>query len=227
MLGLPKDVDGIEKHVGGLVLCGGRSRRMGRAKLSLPFGDETMLERVVRILGDVVAPIVVVAAQDQQLPALPEGVLIVLDEEDDLGPLGGLAVGLAALSDTVDAAFVSSCDAPLLQSAFVQRMIELLGSHEVAVPQEDDYYHPLSGVYRTSLGKRAGQLIANNQRRPLHLIEQSDALLIDVDTLREVDPQLDSLRNTNTVNDYQRALQDAGLEVPDSDEFFAAVESNE
>ena len=39
---------------------------MGVPKATLPFGPETMLQRVVRVLGGVVAPIVVVAARDQQ-----------------------------------------------------------------------------------------------------------------------------------------------------------------
>ena len=56
---------------GGIVLCGGKSTRMGVAKAVLPFGPETMLQRVVRLLGTVVAPIVVVAARDQELPPLP------------------------------------------------------------------------------------------------------------------------------------------------------------
>ena len=49
---------------GGIVLCGGKSTRMGRPKLSLPFGDETMLSRVVRIVSQVVSPVVVVASVD-------------------------------------------------------------------------------------------------------------------------------------------------------------------
>ena len=32
--------------VGGIVLCGGQSSRMGRPKAWLPFGNETMLERL-------------------------------------------------------------------------------------------------------------------------------------------------------------------------------------
>ena len=46
---------------GGVVLCGGKSTRMGQSKAMLPFGNELLLQRVVRILGEVVSPIVVVA----------------------------------------------------------------------------------------------------------------------------------------------------------------------
>jgi len=53
---------------GGIVLCGGKSTRMGVPKATLPFGPETMLQRVVRLLGTVVSPVVVVAAQGQPLP---------------------------------------------------------------------------------------------------------------------------------------------------------------
>ncbi|MCA9117229.1 MAG: NTP transferase domain-containing protein, partial [Planctomycetaceae bacterium] len=55
-------------RVAGIVLCGGRSSRMGQPKHLLPFGDETMLQRVVRTLSAVVSPVVVVAARGQQLP---------------------------------------------------------------------------------------------------------------------------------------------------------------
>ena len=60
-------------RTGGIVLCGGRSSRMGRPKAWLPFGGELMLPRIVRILREVVEPVVVVAASDQEVPPLPEG----------------------------------------------------------------------------------------------------------------------------------------------------------
>ncbi len=77
-------------QVGGVVLCGGQSRRMGRAKAWLPFGTEIMLPRVVRLLGEAVSPIVVVAAPEQDLPPLPDDVRVVRDEEKGRGPLQGL-----------------------------------------------------------------------------------------------------------------------------------------
>src|SRR5262245_40439806 len=99
-------------RVGGVVLCGGESRRMGRPKAWLPFGGERMLPRVVRVLTEVVSPVVVVAAPDQEVPPLPASVHVVRDEERGRGPLEGLAAGLAALAGKADAAYLSSCDVP-------------------------------------------------------------------------------------------------------------------
>jgi molybdopterin-guanine dinucleotide biosynthesis protein A len=132
-------------RVGGVVLCGGQSSRMGRPKAWLPVGGETMLGRVVRLLGGVVSPIVVVAAPGQDVPPLPPDVEVVRDPEQGHGPLQGLAVGLAALRGRADAAYASSCDVPLLRPAFVRRMVELLGDHAVCVPDVGGYRHPLAG----------------------------------------------------------------------------------
>ena len=58
-------------QIAGIILCGGRSTRMGTSKALLPFGGETMLQRIVRLLGTVASPLVVVAAAGQPLPNLP------------------------------------------------------------------------------------------------------------------------------------------------------------
>lgn len=201
----------LKMKAGGLVLCGGHSKRMGRPKYSLPFGAEVLLQRVCRILSEVVSPIVVVAAASQKLPDLPADVSIVRDEYDSLGPLAGIATGLDALHNHVDAAFVTSCDSPLLQTAFVRRLIELLGDHDVAAPTDGQYDHVLSAVYRTTLADHARRLLADDRRRPLFLLEETKSLKIHVDELRDVDPNLHSLRNVNTPEDYDDILKLTGL----------------
>ena len=69
-------MDDAKKRFAGIVLCGGKSSRMGRAKAELVFGDETMLQRVTRLLSRVVHRIIVVAAadQDMSLEAVPKSV---------------------------------------------------------------------------------------------------------------------------------------------------------
>ncbi len=189
---------------------------MGRPKLSLRFGPETLLCRVVRILGEVVSPVVVVAAANQDLPELPAGTLVARDDVDQQGPLGGLAAGLAALSGRSEAAYASSCDVPLLKPAFVRAMVDSLGTHELAIPREREYHHPLAAVYRTSLEPRVRRLIAAGRLRPLYLVDESDARIVDVADLRSVDPDLSSLRNTNTPEEYRAALRAAGFDAVDA-----------
>src|SRR5882724_6787502 len=96
-------------NVGGIVLCGGQSKRMGRPKAWLPFAGELMLPRVVRLLGEAVNPVVVVAAPEQDVPPLPPRVPIVRDAEMGRGPLQGLAAGLDSIRGKAEAAYLSSC----------------------------------------------------------------------------------------------------------------------
>jgi len=198
---------------GGIVLCGGKSTRMGRPKLSLPFGDETMLGRVVRIVGEVVSPVVVVAAIDQELPPLPPATIVTRDDVESQGPLGGLAAGMAALRDRAEAAYASSCDVPLLSVAFVRAMVDALGQHELAIPRDGNYHHPLAAVYRTDLEPRVRQLIAAGRLRPLFLVEECDSRIVDVSELCIVDPELRSLRNANSPEEYHTLLEIAGFDA--------------
>lgn len=193
----------------GVVLCGGQSSRMGRPKAWLPFGGETMLTRVVRLLGEAVAPVVVVAAPGQDVPPLPPDVAVVRDPERGRGPLQGLAAGLEALRGQADAAYLSSCDVPLLQPALVRRMIELLGEHDIAAPEVGGYRHPLAAVYRLEVADIAARLLAEDRLRPAFLFDESRTRLVRPEELADVDPEFRSLRNLNTPAEYEEALHAA------------------
>jgi molybdopterin-guanine dinucleotide biosynthesis protein A len=195
----------------GIVLCGGRSSRMGQPKALLPFGTESMLERVVRLLGEAVSPIVVVAAPEQELPKIGGKVQIVRDRHPDRGPLEGLFAGLSALPDEIEAAFVTSCDVPLLVPAFVRRMLDLLGGYEIVVSQTDGRSHPLSAVYRRSVLSHVESLLNRNQLKMTTLFDITRTRYVLADELKCVDPMLCSLENLNRPEDYLRGLERAGV----------------
>lgn len=196
---------------GGIVLCGGLSSRMGSAKALLPFGPETMLQRVVRLLGTVVSPIVVVAAESQVLPDLPTGIVVTRDERQARGPLEGIRAGLKALPPHVDAAYITSCDVPLLVPGFVQRMIDLAEGYDIAVTEVDGFAHPLSAIYRRSALPHAEALLAEDQLRVSHLFTRVRTRRVPASEMTSADPQLQTLRNLNTREDYAAALAQAGL----------------
>jgi molybdenum cofactor guanylyltransferase len=195
-------------QTGGIVLCGGQSKRMGKPKAWLPIAGDLMLPRVVRLLREAVSPLVVVAAPDQELPALPDDVAIVRDEEKGRGPLQGLAAGLAALQGRADAAYASSCDVPFLRPAFVKRMIELLGDHHISVPHIGEYLHPLAAVYRIDVVETVRTLLQENRLRPVFLFDAVPTRVVTADELADVDPTFETLRNLNTPADYEQALRD-------------------
>ena len=201
----------------GIVLAGGKSTRMGVPKATLPFGGETMLQRVVRLLSTVVSPIVVVAASDQVLPALPPDTLVTRDERDARGPLEGLRAGLKALPGTVDAAYVTSCDVPLLVPGFVERMIDLLGEYDIAVMEIDGFTHPLSAIYRRTTLPRVEALLAEDRLRPVFLFDAVRTRRVKPEEMIVADPQLATLRNLNTRDDYLAALADAGFSSSSED----------
>jgi molybdopterin-guanine dinucleotide biosynthesis protein A len=189
-----------------IVLCGGRSRRMTRDKAGLPFGDETMLARIVRVVSQVVEEVWVVAREGQEVTG---DFAIARDPVEGLGPLAGLRAGLEAMA--AERAFVTACDYPLLQPAYVERLLELSRGFPVTVPQVDGHFMVTSAVYAREVLPVARRLLEERRLRPLHLVEAFDARIVSESELREVDPELASLRDCNTPDAYREALRTAGL----------------
>ncbi len=170
-----------------------------------------MLQRVVRLVSRAVAPVVVVAAETQQLPPLPSEVGVARDRQRERGPLEGMAAGLRALAAPVEAAFITACDVPLIKPALIRRLVELSPGYDVAVPHIEGFDEPLFAVYRKSVLPEIEALLAEDRRRPVFLFERVRTRRVDAQELADVDPGLESLMNTNTPEAYQSALEKAGF----------------
>ena len=138
----------MTSEAAGVVLAGGRSSRMGTPKAALEWHGSTLLRRTLGVLARVVdGPVLVVRAAGQALPALPARVEVVEDPAEGLGPLQGIAAGLAALAGQAEAAFVASTDLPFLHPEFVRRVLGALGPDvDVALPQARGYPQPLAAA---------------------------------------------------------------------------------
>jgi molybdenum cofactor guanylyltransferase len=198
--------------LGAVILCGGQSRRMGSPKAWLPFGSERLLQRVVRLVSTAVDHVAVVAAPGQELPELPASVVLARDPVLGKGPLQGLAAGLAALPDEVELAYATATDVPFLHPEWIGRLAGLIGENDLAIPACDGYHHPLAALYRRRTVLPAIlALLEADRLRPVFLMETVRTRVVLTEELREVDPQLGTLRNLNTPEDYEAALRDSGL----------------
>jgi molybdopterin-guanine dinucleotide biosynthesis protein A len=205
----------------GVVLAGGRSSRMGTPKAALEWHGSTLLRRTVGILTRVTdGPVVVVRAPGQELPALPPETEVVEDPREGLGPVQGLAAGLAAVDGRAGVAFVSSTDMPFLHPAFVRRVLRAVQDGvDVGLPVARGYPQPLAAAYSVALAPVAAKLVAEERLRPAFLFEQCVVDRLDEDALRAdpvlaaLDPGLDSVINVNEPADYQRARERPAPEV--------------
>jgi len=197
----------------GIVLAGGRSSRMGTPKAALEWHGSTLLRRTVGILARVTGgPVIVVRAPGQPLPDLPPQTEVVDDPHEGLGPVQGLAAGLAAAAGRAGVAFVCSTDLPFLHPAFVRRVLRAAQEGaDVGLPHARGYLQPLAASYRTALAPVAGRLVRERRLRPAFLFDECAVTRLDEAALRSdpilaaLDPELDSVLNVNEPGDYRAA----------------------
>jgi molybdenum cofactor guanylyltransferase len=194
---------------------------MGTPKAALEWHGSTLLRRTAGIVSRAAdGPVVVVRAPGQDLPPLPPGTEVVDDPREGLGPVQGLAAGLAALAGRAEIAFVSSTDMPFLHPAFIRRVLRAAqDGADVGLPVARGYPQPLAAAYRTALAPVAERLVAEQRLRPAFLFSECAVTRLDEAALRAdpvlaaLDPGLDSVVNVNEPADYQAARARPAPEV--------------
>jgi molybdenum cofactor guanylyltransferase len=195
---------------------------MGTSKAALDWHGASLLHRTVSIVARATGgPVVVVRAPGQELPRpLPRGTEVAEDAAEGLGPVQGIATGLAALAGKAQSAFVSSTDMPFLHPAYIRRVLRgVADGFDVALPIARGFPQPLAAAYRVSVATAAGRLAAAGRLRPAFLFEEcpvtrlDEATLLADPVLAALDPALDSVINVNEPADYAAALARPAPEI--------------
>jgi molybdopterin-guanine dinucleotide biosynthesis protein A len=196
----------VSEQFSAIVLAGGRSSRMGSPKAQLRYGTQTLLERTLSELRAAFNDIVVVAAPAGIGGAVenPRDVTIIRDEREYEGPLPALPRGLRAIGN--DAAFVCSCDLPLLKSEVARSLCAMLDSYDAVIPEIVGLAQPLHAVYRKRCAAAIDAMVARGEKRLTRAVESLSVRKVNESELRSIDPELQSFLNVNTPEDYARAL---------------------
>ncbi len=193
-----------------IILCGGRSTRMGTDKLRLPLAGGTLYSRVEDVFAAIATHLVVVIGPFANPPESHRRPIIVRDEQAELGPLEGLRVGLREATGLgAEMAMVATGDAPLAVPALYQFMVEeLVGAPDLdaVVPFVGDNLYPLTAVYRTRVLKEVELRVGQGKLKARELAAALNIRRLTADALTKYDPELQTLRNINTPEDYERVL---------------------
>ncbi len=196
-----------------IILAGGRSSRMGLPKAVLPFGAMSILERLIETLTSMFDEIIVVAAPLTDEPfsidrILANHIAVIVERDDDAfaGPVGALRRGLMRASGEV--VFACSCDLPLLRPKMAVAICAMVAGVDAAMPKVEEMLQPLCAAYRREPAITAlTSMQAVSERRLTMVAERLTVRAIDEATLRAIDPDLHSLLNVNTAEDYANALR--------------------
>ncbi len=207
------NLNSIKTMRSALILAGGRSRRMGfREKALLPIGDKTILEYVMDTLDGVVDEIIISVRDTQQQELLKDytqGYDVVLDKYQDVGPLSGILEGLRAANG--EYVFVAACDMPYINIDVVELLFKRAKGHDVAIPKwENEDLEPLHAVYRTRpMAVETEKAILRNEKFVLApVFKRQDIVFVNMDEIRELDPDLRTFANINTSDDMKKLQYD-------------------
>ena len=117
-----------ERRVAGIVLAAGSSTRMGRNKLLLDVGGETLVRRAVRLAGEAGLESVVLvtghARQEVEREVRDLDCTPIFNPDHESGIQTSVACGIAAVPTACAAAIVMLSDMPFVTARMVRTMVE-------------------------------------------------------------------------------------------------------
>jgi molybdopterin-guanine dinucleotide biosynthesis protein A len=183
----------------GLVLAGGRSRRMQRDKASLEYDGRAQLARAVDLLAPLVARCFVSVRGEQLYDPHRAAYATIADRLPDLGPIGGIH---AAQQEHQEVAWlVLACDLPFLDAATLQQLIAARAPARLATAfrsSHDGKPEPLCAIYEPSSSAPIAAWIEAGNKCPRSFLAQADIALLDLKAPAALD-------NINTPEEYQQA----------------------
>jgi len=189
-----------EQPLYGLVLSGGKSRRMGADKALLEREGQSQLAFVVGLLGQHVDRVFVSTRADQQNEPERARYDLIIDHYDEMGPLAGI---LSAMDDHPDADWlVVACDLPNINEDTVRFLIDNRSAEKPFTAyrsSHDDLPEPLCAIYRLGSEAIVRDCIDAGVTCPRKMLIRSDTKL-----LVQADPR--ALDNINTPEELQESV---------------------
>ena len=183
----------------GLVLAGGRSRRMLRDKAALEYQGLTQLERTMGLLESRVERAFVSVRAEQRDDPLRARYELIVDPPEDLGPAGGI---LAAQSAHPHAAWlVLACDLPFLDARTLDYLIAARAARRAATAyrsSRDGLPEPLCAIYEPASHAALAAALAAGRLCPRKFLINAETELLAL-------PAADALENVNTPEEFQAA----------------------
>lgn len=196
-------------NLNGIILAGGKSRRMGSNKSLLKVGDKTIIERLIDQLKDIFNEVILVtnSPNDYKFTDIRK----YKDLYPYMGPLAGIHSGLIHSNTTIN--LILTCDMPLMSKEMIEHIVQYKTDKSITICRDKNFIHPFPGLYSKSI-IRAIETILNNASRKQNggkhkysvssLFNNVEPEIVETEDLEIYNDNL--FKNMNTMDDYYRIL---------------------
>lgn len=188
----------------GIILAGGRGRRMGGLDKGLmEFAGRPLIEHVIDILAPQVGALMINANRNHAAYAA-FGYPVINDELGDFqGPLAGFSCAMQVVA--TDYIVTVPCDGPLLSTELVARLTRALQHNDadIAVAHDGERMQPVYALLPTRLAPSLQEFLASGDRKIDRWYARHSVALADCSDIP------DMFRNINTPAERDRLQQEA------------------
>ena len=194
--------------VTGVILAGGKSRRMGENKALMRLGDDSLIGHVIRRMRLITDELLLVTNNPFEYTHL--GVPMHGDILPGTGALGGIYTGLMHASH--DAVLCVACDSPFLEPKLLAYLVSVLGEYDAVMPETFAHHNDTQITLQTlcaAYSKRCLpiiELMLRESELRVHALQERAYLnRISSEIWKAFDPKGMSFLNINTPEDFERA----------------------
>jgi molybdenum cofactor guanylyltransferase len=166
----------LRSELTGIVIAGGKSRRMGAEKGLIPFNGKPLITYPVQMLGKVSAQ-VIISANSNSYDFL--GLPVIADQTMGGGPMTGIYSGL--LASETEYNLVLSCDMPLISIDLLMHLVASAVGCKAIVAFHQGFAEPLCGIYNRSLIGELESHISTRNFKLITFLETTGARFIEID----------------------------------------------
>ena len=183
--------------VTGVILAGGKSRRMGSDKSLLPIEGARFIDHVYQRMSNLFNEVIIVTNSPDLYSELP--CRTVPDIYYAQGALAGIHSGLVHAK--TEKIFVVGCDMPFISAPVVQKICSH-GGGDLVIPHSSHGHEPLHALYSKSCLPAMEEVLDSGRKQIRLFFDQVKLVQLPVAEFRNIDPQEQSFQNINTPQDY-------------------------
>lgn len=187
----------------GVILAGGKSRRMGQDKAFLPFGKGMLIERVIEVIQQVTDDVILITNTPELYQRF--GLPMFSDVIPEAGSLGGIYTGLVYAKTAYSLCL--ACDMPFVKPEFLRLLCETAAEADVVIPRNTEDFQPLCAGYSRVCREAIRQKIEAGRLKITGFFEQVRVRVIEGELLSRYDPHDVMFFNANTPEEYEKARQ--------------------